>query len=94
LPGVRWLYELSYGKLFFDQIYAALIVWPLRVLAALSAWVDRLLIDGLVNLAGRIPPALGSGLRLLQPGLVQYYALAMALGTIVLVATLLRWPLG
>jgi NADH-quinone oxidoreductase subunit L len=94
LPGVHWLYEASYGKLFFDQIYAVLLVWPLRALAALSYWIDRLLIDGLVNLIGKLPPLFGSALRLLQPGLVQYYALAMVLGTIVLVATLLRWPLG
>ncbi|MFO0900113.1 MAG: NADH-quinone oxidoreductase subunit L [Pirellulales bacterium] len=94
LPGVRLLYDASYGKLFIDQIYAVLFVWPLRALAALSYWIDRLLIDGLVNLIGKLPPLLGSALRLLQPGLVQYYALAMVLGTIVLVATLLRWPLG
>jgi len=94
LPGIKLLYEASYGKLFVDQIYAVLFVWPLRALAAFSYWVDRMLLDGLVNAIGKLPPLLGSALRLLQPGLVQYYALAMVLGTIVLVATLLRWPLG
>ena len=34
-------YWLSAGKLFVDQIYAILFVWPLRVLAAICYWLDR-----------------------------------------------------
>ncbi len=38
---MRPLYWLSHGKFFFDQIYQALIVWPLRMLAVVSYWIDR-----------------------------------------------------
>jgi NADH:ubiquinone oxidoreductase subunit 5 (subunit L)/multisubunit Na+/H+ antiporter MnhA subunit len=86
------LYVLSYGKLFFDQIYFAFFVWPLEMLARLSYWIDRRVIDGLVNLVGRIPPAVASGLRPLGSGLVQFYALAMLWGVVVLILTLLIWP--
>ena len=86
------LYVLSYGKLFFDQIYFALIVWPLEMLAGLSDWVDGHVIDGLVNFVGRIPPAVGRRLRPLGSGLLQFYALAMVWGVVVLVVTLLIWP--
>jgi NADH-quinone oxidoreductase subunit L len=86
--GLR-LYQLSHGKFFFDQIYQVLIVLPLRGLAALSFVVDRWLVDGLVNLCGRVPPWSGSLLRSLQNGLVQFYALAMVFGLLVLLATLL-----
>ncbi|MEX0678524.1 MAG: NADH-quinone oxidoreductase subunit L [Pirellulales bacterium] len=86
------LYLLSYGKLFFDQIYLALVVWPLEMLARLSFWVDRRIVDGLVNFVGRIPPAVAGGLRPLGNGLVQFYALAMLWGVVVLVLTLLIWP--
>jgi NADH-quinone oxidoreductase subunit L len=86
------LYWLSYGKLFFDPIYYAFIVRPLEMLARLSYWFDTLVIDGLVNLVGRIPPAVAGGLRPLGNGLVQFYALAMLWGVIVLVLTLLIWP--
>ncbi len=86
------LYWLSYGKLFFDQIYYALVVWPLEMLARLSDWFDRKVIDGLVNLVGRVPPWVAAGLRPLQSGLVQFYALAMVWGVLVLVLTLLIWP--
>jgi NADH-quinone oxidoreductase subunit L len=87
------VYQLSAGKFFFDQIYNALIVWPLKLLAGLSYWFDRNLVDGLVNLVGRVPVGLGTLLRALQNGLVQFYALAMVLGLLVLIGTLLVWPI-
>jgi NADH-quinone oxidoreductase subunit L len=91
--GLR-LYQLSYGKFFLDQIDNALVVQPLRLLAVASYWLDRWVVDGLVNLFGWIPRALGSMLRVLQTGMVQFYALAMVLGVLVLVGALLVWPVG
>ena len=41
------LYQLSRHKFFVDEIYAVLIVWPLRGLAAASYLVDRWIIHGL-----------------------------------------------
>jgi NADH-quinone oxidoreductase subunit L len=86
------LYRLSYGKFFFDPLYAVIVVWPLRGLAAVSYWVDRYLIDGLVDFCGRVPVLLGSALRNLQSGLIQFYALAMVLGLLVLLVTLIFIP--
>jgi len=83
------LYRLSHGKFFFDEIYQGLVVVPLGLLAALSYLADRVLIDGLVNSCGNLPKLVGAGLRPLQNGLIQFYALAMALGLLVLLGTLL-----
>jgi len=83
------LYALSAGKFFFDPIYSLLIVRPLEGLARLSAWADRVAIDGLVDRIGGLPPALGSALRPFQPGLIPFYALAMLLGLLVLLGTML-----
>jgi NADH-quinone oxidoreductase subunit L len=88
---LRPLYLLSYGKFFLDQIYFAFIVFPLELLAKLCSVIDRTLIDGLVNLVGRIPPACGGLMRSLQTGLVQFYAIMMVLGLLVLIGTLM-WP--
>ena len=82
------LYRLSYGKFFVDQIYLIFIVWPLEGFGWLCYWVDRYVIDGLVNLCGVAPRALGASIRSLQSGLIQYYALAMVLGLLVLLASL------
>jgi NADH-quinone oxidoreductase subunit L len=86
------LYLLSYGKLFFDPLYNVLFVWPLRALAAIAFWLDRRVIDGLVNFVGRLVLAVASVLRPLQNGMLQFYALAMVWGVLVLVLTLLVWP--
>lgn len=92
-PIMRLLspYKLSYGKFFIDEIYNVLIVIPLRVLAAISYWFDRWIIDGLVNLVGSIPPLAGSIMRMLQVGLVQFYALAMAFGVLLILFIRLLW---
>ena len=83
-----WFYQLSLRKFFFDEIYALFIVLPLRIIAFVSYFIDRFIIDGLVNLCGWIPTAGGALLRSLQTGLVQFYALAMLLGMMVLFGSL------
>ena len=95
--AIRWLTSclrpayvlLLVGKFFFDPIYQFLFVWPLRILAVVCYAIDRWLIDGLVNLIGAIPPAVSTLLRSLQGGMVQFYAMAMVLGVLVLVKALL-----
>ena len=89
LMNVFGLYSLSYGKFFFDPIYTLLVVWPLLGVARLAAWFDRCVIDGLVDLCGRLPALLGAALRPVQNGLVQFYALAMVLGLLALLGALL-----
>ncbi len=89
LMGYAGLYRLSHGKFYFDEIYGLLVVRPLQLLARLSYWVDRLVIDRLVDAIGAIPGTIGRTLRPLQAGLIQFYALAMVLGLLVLIATLL-----
>jgi NADH-quinone oxidoreductase subunit L len=83
-------YRLSYGKFFFDEIYNALIVTPLRWLARLLDLVDQWLVDGTVNAIGRIPPTIGNLMRSMQTGMVQFYALAMVLGGLVLLLVVNR----
>ncbi len=83
------LYRISYGKFFFDPLYFAIVVWPLQVFSRFCAWFDHNVIDFLVDLLGFIPKLIGSLLRPLQGGLVQYYALVMILGVLVLMIVLL-----
>jgi NADH-quinone oxidoreductase subunit L len=86
-------YRLSAHKFYFDEIYQFLLVRPLERLARVSYWIDRRVIDGLVNLVGRAPGTLGSVMRSLQSGLVQFYALAMIIGVLILAAVRL-WAKG
>lgn len=89
LLNVFGLYGLSYGKFFFDPIYKAIVVWPLMAVARASAWFDHHVIDGLVDFCGQTPKAFGAALRPLQNGLVQFYALVMMLGALLLMSVFL-----
>jgi NADH-quinone oxidoreductase subunit L len=79
------------GKFFFDELYVWFVVKPIELAAAVLAWLDRNLIDAMVNFCGWIPRAAGSLFRSLQMGLVQFYALAMLLGMVVLLAAGMVW---
>jgi NADH-quinone oxidoreductase subunit L len=88
-------YRLSLSKFFFDELYQVLVVMPLRAIAYLCDVIDRWLVDGLVDLCGRAPVSMGSLLRTMQTGVVQFYALAMALGALVLLAAgVFFWAAG
>jgi NADH-quinone oxidoreductase subunit L len=87
-------YKLSYDKFYIDQLYDWTVVKPLRLLAVIAYWFDRNIIDGLVNLVGWVPAAAGSLMRSLQMGLVQFYALAMVLGAVILIFARLMYAAG
>jgi NADH-quinone oxidoreductase subunit L len=74
------LYEMSRSKLYFDEIYEFFIVKPITFFAHVCRIVDAYLLDGLVDLVGKLPVFLGFLARPVQNGLVQFYALLMALG--------------
>ncbi|MFM7137123.1 MAG: NADH-quinone oxidoreductase subunit L [Planctomycetota bacterium] len=85
--------ETLFGhKFFLDELYAAVVVKPLEFLALVAAWFDRFVVDGLVDGVGRVPLGLGAILRRLQSGLVQRYAVAGAIGTLLIVLAL-AWQL-
>jgi NADH-quinone oxidoreductase subunit L len=77
MPGP---YELTRNRFYLDELYAALVVGPLSALAYCCRVVDAYVVDGLVDLVGRAPSLLGQVVRPIQNGLVQFYALLMALG--------------
>ncbi len=87
--NVFGLYSLSFGKFFFDPLYNAIVIWPLWSLARISAWFDRRAIDSLVDLCGRMPKLAGAVLRPSQNGLIQFYALAMVFGVLILLGMML-----
>jgi proton-translocating NADH-quinone oxidoreductase chain L len=74
------LYGLSRNKFYFDELYDLLIVKPMGIIAHICRLVDAYLLDGIVDLIGQIPALVGYLVRPVQNGLVQFYALLMALG--------------
>ena len=78
-PASSRSFALSRNKLYVDEVYDAAVVKPAEVLAFLArrstgsstGWRDW---------SARVPRFLGSLVRPIQNGLVQFYALSMALG--------------
>jgi NADH-quinone oxidoreductase subunit L len=84
------LYRLSLNKFYLDEIFRAVFVTPLRLLAETFYWFDRTMIDPTVDLVGRIPQGLSAAPRVLHNGLVPSYALVMWTGLILCVLFALR----
>ncbi|MEJ7838163.1 MAG: NADH-quinone oxidoreductase subunit L [Thermomicrobiales bacterium] len=90
--GARFpaLYRFLLNKWYFDELYQAMLVKPLtRVSYFLWRVVDVGIIDRSVNGVAEGISFLSSRMRLVQTGLVANYALAIALGMVVLVGVYL-----
>lgn len=82
------LYYLSLNKLYVDEFYNLFFVQPLRLLAGICKLFEAVIYD-LVRLLASIPRYLAEAIRPLQNGLVQFYALTMAIGVAVFIGMLL-----
>jgi NADH-quinone oxidoreductase subunit L len=88
---LKALFDLSRGKFYFDELYDLIVVKPMTIFAHVCRIVDMYLLDGLVDLIGQLPGFVGYWVRPVQNGLVQFYALLMALGLAgLLLSVLLR----
>ncbi len=84
-----WLYRAVFNKWYIDEIYNATII---RLVVDGSRWVyrwfDSAVIDGLVNLAGKIWVFFGKMIRPFHTGRAENYVLVMFLAVFVIVAVI------
>ncbi|WP_435005854.1 NADH-quinone oxidoreductase subunit L [Tundrisphaera lichenicola] len=84
------LYRASLNKFYIDELYTAIIVWPTRLLGVTAEFLDKFLVDGIVQGISWIPRLVGKQLLgPIQNGLIQYYAAVTALSVGVLLLALL-----
>ncbi len=85
------LHETLWNKYYVDEFYAAVVLKPYMELSRLCWQVlDAKGIDGAVNGLARVVGGVGDGLRRLQTGNVQSYALVMLVGAACLMWVLFR----
>jgi len=78
--------EVLRHKFYFDEFYARLITWTQELLARVSAFFDRWIIDtGAVDGSSRGTWAIGALLRLIQVGNLQAYVFLFGLGVIAVI---------
>jgi NADH-quinone oxidoreductase subunit L len=89
LGPIDWLARRRYG---LDALFAALYRWVLLGLARLVGWIDRYLVDGVLNVLSAWTLRAGDRLRALQSGQPQDYVYGVALGALLLFV-LAQWGL-
>jgi NADH-quinone oxidoreductase subunit L len=87
--ATRFLYRASLNKWWFDELNDLLFIRIGGRLAMAVWWFDRTIVDGSVNGIGSVAVGFGRGLRRVQTGRVQNYALGIALGLIVMAGSYL-----
>jgi NADH-quinone oxidoreductase subunit L len=89
LGPLDWMARRRYG---LDTLFAGLYRGVLLVLARVVGWIDRYLVDGVLNVLSAWTLRAGDRLRRLQTGLPQDYVYGIALGALVLLV-LAHWRL-
>jgi NADH-quinone oxidoreductase subunit L len=87
--ATRFLYRASLNKWWFDEINDLLFIRIGGRVAAILWWFDRTIVDGTVNGVGTVVRGAGGGLRQIQTGRVQNYALGIAIGLLVMAGSFL-----
>lgn len=79
------LYRLAYHKFYIDEVYFFItkkIIFNL--IGRPAAWIDRNIVDGLMNALGALTARISAGIKGIQSGRVQDYALYFFAGIAVL----------
>lgn len=89
----RFIQDLLGYDFYIDRIYRVTIVSAVGLLSKISAWSDRYLVDGLVNLVGFAAIFSGQSLKYSISGRSQGYLLTIIFG-VSLIGLFISWSLG
>jgi NADH-quinone oxidoreductase subunit L len=89
--SIKAFHKVLENKYYVDEIYFTLVVNPIKKISETSAFVfDKIFIDGTVNNLGKNVRKISQGMRVLQTGDLQTYALLMLFGLITVLFFLLK----
>jgi NAD(P)H-quinone oxidoreductase subunit 5 len=77
---LRFMQDLLAYDFYIDQLYRVSVVWVVDRLSRLSAWFDRYIVDGVVNLVGLASIFTGESLKYSVSGQSQFYVLTILIG--------------
>jgi NAD(P)H-quinone oxidoreductase subunit 5 len=75
--SLPWFQELLTYDFYVETIYEKTIVWLVVLLSKVTAWIDRYIVDGFVNLVGFATIFSSEGLKYGTSGQMQNYALTI-----------------
>ncbi|MFN8575866.1 MAG: NADH-quinone oxidoreductase subunit L [Candidatus Sericytochromatia bacterium] len=84
--GLKKLHSFSQNKWYFDELYQSLLINPLMKFSdlILFRFIDKNIIDGIVNGTSNVYEVLSGGLRDIQTGKVRHYAYIMLFGILMM----------
>ena len=90
---VKFVQDLLAYDFYVDRLYRVTVVFAVGAFSQITAWIDRHIVDGFVNLVGFATVISGQSLKYNTSGKTQFYALTILLGVSIL-AVLMVWPLS
>jgi NAD(P)H-quinone oxidoreductase subunit 5 len=81
---LKFLQDLLAYDFYVDQLYKVTVVWIVNQVSRLSAWFDRHIVDGAVNLVGLASIFSGESLKYSISGQSQFYLLTILIGVSVI----------
>ena len=90
---VKFVQDLLAYDFYVDRLYRVTVVFAVGAFSQITAWLDRHIVDGFVNLVGLATVISGQSLKYNTSGKTQFYALTILLGVSIL-ALLMTWPLS
>ncbi|HEY9829747.1 MAG TPA: NAD(P)H-quinone oxidoreductase subunit F [Stenomitos sp.] len=93
LMPLKFVQDLLAYDFYIDRLYRLTIVFVVDLSSKITVWIDRYIVDGLVNLVGLVTVFSGQSLKYNTSGKTQFYALTILLG-VSLMALLMIWPLS
>lgn len=90
-PPLRFLQDLLAYDFYIDRLYRLTVVFAVNRFSRITAWFDRYVVDGAVNLVGLSAIFGGEGLKYNVSGQSQFYVLTIVVGVGLLVI-LISWP--
>ena len=81
--SLNGLYKAAYHKFYIDELYSFItqkIIFNL--IGRPAAWIDKNIVDGLMNATGNVTQAISERIKGFQSGKVQQYALYFLAGVI------------
>jgi NADH-quinone oxidoreductase subunit L len=74
--SLNGFYKTAYNKFYIDEIYLFITKKILfNLIGRPAAWFDKNIVDGMINLTGNTTAAISEGIKKLQSGKVQQYAI-------------------
>lgn len=89
----RFVQDMLGYDFYFEQLYRFTVVFGVTLVSKISAWTDRYILDGLVNLVGLATIFSGQSLKYTISGQSQGYMLTILVG-VSLLGLAISWSLG